>query len=175
MKRLRPVKVLMIVLIVLACVSCDQASKYAARSLLGSGQSVFLAGGHVMLRFVENEGAFLSLGAGLPRAARMVAFIAFPLLVLALMIFSIVRRGDIDWRMLIGFSLLLGGGLGNLIDRIFRNGSVRDFMAIGAGRLWSGIFNPADLCVMAGCLLLLLSPGVIGRSSSGSSPAARGE
>jgi signal peptidase II len=155
----------------MACVGCDQAAKLTARSLLGNGQSVFLANGHVMFRFVENEGAFLGLGERMPRAVRTVAFIAFPLLVLALMIVSIVRRGDIGWTMLVGFSMLLGGGLGNLVDRIFRAGSVRDFMAFGAGRLWTGIMNLADLCVMAGCLLLLLSAEGW-TSSRGSSPEA---
>ncbi len=169
---MRPVKILLIVLIVLACVGCDQAGKRTARSLLSGGAAVFLAQGHVMLHYVENEGAFLSLGAGLPRAVRTVFFIAFPLVVLALMIFSIIRRGDIQWTMLVGFSLLLGGGTGNLIDRIFHSGRVGDFMSVGIGRVWTGIFNLADLCVMAGCLLLLLSPGWT--SSRGSSPEAPG-
>lgn len=56
---------------------------------------------------------------------------------------------------------MLGGGISNLTDRIFNDGRVIDFMNIGLGGLRTGIFNVADICVMAGtsllCVLLLRS------------------
>ncbi|HEY9594534.1 MAG TPA: signal peptidase II [Spirochaetia bacterium] len=162
---MKPLKGLLIVAIVLLVVGCDQASKHVARVRLSDGGVTYLAGGHIALHYVENEGAFLSLGERMPRAARLVVFVAFPLLVLAALIVVIARRGDLRLLMLVGFSLLLGGGLGNLIDRIFRGGRVSDFVYIVFGRPWTGIFNLADLAIMAGCLLLLISPGW-GRSSS---------
>ena len=50
--------------------------------------------------------------------------------------------------------LIIGGGLGNLIDRITNKGSVIDFMNIGIGSIRTGIFNVADLTIMAGVLML---------------------
>jgi signal peptidase II len=49
--------------------------------------------------------------------------------------------------------LIIGGGLGNLIDRIINKGSVIDFMNIGIGPIRTGIFNVADLAIMAGVLM----------------------
>jgi len=170
---MKPLKMLLIAVIVLLVVGCDQASKHIARIRLSDGGVTYLAGGHLALHYVENEGAFLSLGERLPRSARLVAFIAFPLLVLAAMIVVIVRRRDLHPLMLVGFALLLGGGLGNLVDRIFRGGRVSDFVYIVFGRPWTGIFNLADLAIMAGCLLLLFSPGWGRPSSRGASPGAR--
>jgi len=111
-----------------------------------------------VLRYVENEGAFLNLGERLPRSVRMVVFIAFPLVVLAGMIGFLLRKRGIGWGMLVGFSLVVGGGAGNLFDRLFHDGRVGDFMMLGLGRIHTGIFNVADLAVMAGCVVLLLAP-----------------
>ena len=60
--------------------------------------------------------------------------------------------------MIAGLAFIVGGGCGNLIDRLLRDGRVGDFMNIGIGPLRTGIFNFADLFVLTGCLLLLLSP-----------------
>ena len=54
-----------------------------------------------------------------------------------------------------GGSLLVAGGVGNLIDRMVNHGAVIDFMNIGFGRLRSGIFNVADMAIMAGAGVLL--------------------
>jgi len=112
----------------------------------------------VVLRYVENEGAFLSLGAGLSRPARTAAFIAFPVVVLACMIVVLARRRAVGWGTLVGLSLVVGGGAGNLVDRLLRDGRVGDFIMVGVGGLRTGIFNFADVAVLAGCLALLATP-----------------
>jgi signal peptidase II len=53
-------------------------------------------------------------------------------------------------------SFLTGGGLGNLIDRVFNAGAVTDFVVVGVGPLRTGVFNWADVLIMAGGGLLLL-------------------
>jgi signal peptidase II len=156
--RARVVKVALIVLIVLACIGCDQAAKHAARQRLEGRGTVSLAGGVLVLHYVENTGAFLSLGAGLPRPVRMAVFVALPVIALAGMIVSIARRRETPWAVLAGLSLIVGGGCGNLIDRLFHDGRVGDFLMVGVGSLHTGIFNLADLSVLAGCALLLLGP-----------------
>lgn len=55
----------------------------------------------------------------------------------------------------LGLSLILGGGLGNLIDRLLRDGHVTDFLNVGFGSLRTGIFNVADAAITTGALLVL--------------------
>jgi len=154
----RALKAAAAVLIILASAGLDQGAKSLARARLQGSPPVAVVGGLVSLRWVENEGAFLSLGARFPRPVRMVAFIAFPLIVLGFMIGTLLRRRGVGWGTLAGLSLIAGGGAGNLIDRIFRDGRVGDFILLGIGRLHTGIFNLADLAVLAGCVVLLFAP-----------------
>jgi signal peptidase II len=53
--------------------------------------------------------------------------------------------------------LILSGGLGNLIDRVFNNGNVIDFIRIRLPLIESGIFNVADFYVTIGFVMILLS------------------
>jgi len=167
--RTRMIKALLIVCIVLVNIGCDQATKQIARKHLADKGTVFLVDRVLVLRYVENEGGFLSLGAGLPKPVRSVVFIAFPLIVLGCMLAYFVRARHIEWRVLAGFAFLLGGGMGNLIDRLLRDGRVSDFINVGIGRLRTGIFNFADLSVMLGCLLLVASSWT-GRPSHAAPP-----
>jgi signal peptidase II len=156
--RRRLMKLGLIVLIVLVSIGCDQAAKYAARQHLEGRGTVSLVDGVVLLHYVENSGAFLSLGSGLPRPVRMAAFIAFPVIMLAGMILYVARRRETAWRVIAGLSFIVGGGCGNLIDRLFRDGRVSDFLILGIGSLHTGILNLADLFVLVGCVLLLFAP-----------------
>lgn len=166
----RPVKAAVALLIILAAAGWDQGTKSIARARLEGRPAVYAVGGLVALRWVENEGAFLSLGAALPRAARMVLFIAFPVVVLGFMVGSLLRRRGVGWGTLTGLSLIVGGGAGNLIDRIFRDGRVGDFIMLGVGRLHTGILNFADVAVLAGCVVLLFAPSSRGPRDKGSTP-----
>jgi signal peptidase II len=53
-------------------------------------------------------------------------------------------------------ALLCGGGLANWLDRLLNGGAVTDFVSFGVGWLRTGIFNVADVAIMAGAALLLL-------------------
>jgi signal peptidase II len=57
---------------------------------------------------------------------------------------------------IVGFSLVIAGGIGNLIDRIGNGGVVTDFMNLGIGRIRTGIFNVADVIIMIGVAVLLV-------------------
>jgi signal peptidase II len=52
--------------------------------------------------------------------------------------------------------LIAAGGMGNLVDRVLREGRVIDFMNLGLGPVRTGIFNVADVQIMVGLGLLLL-------------------
>ena len=71
------------------------------------------------------------------------------------MIFILTMRALSLWG-ITGGALIVGGGFSNLIDRLFHNGAVVDFLNIGIGKVRTGIFNLADVAIMAGIGLLLI-------------------
>ncbi len=54
-------------------------------------------------------------------------------------------------------SSIIGGGISNVVDRIFNNGYVTDFLNFGIGRIRTGILNFADMFITFGAILFLLS------------------
>jgi signal peptidase II len=55
----------------------------------------------------------------------------------------------------LGFALVLGGGLSNLLDRILKDGRVIDFMMLKFGGMQTAIFNFADVMIIMGISVLL--------------------
>ena len=136
-------------------IGCDRVTKHmAATALAGTPTRSFLADS-VRLEYAENTGGFLSLGADLPVAARTALFtVATGLSLLAMIAMAIQQRRRV-WS-LIGLSLFIAGGASNWLDR-FAFGRVVDFINIGFGPLRTGIFNVADVAIMFGCGLLVLT------------------
>jgi signal peptidase II len=145
-------------LVIALIVGADQLSKLAAKRYLESRGTIPVVGSVLVLRYVENEGAFLSLGSRWPPATRFLVFtVATSLAVAALTVYLVASR-SLDGLHRIALACIIGGGIGNLIDRVAYQGSVIDFMNLGLGRLRTGIFNAADLAVLVGAILLLLGP-----------------
>lgn len=94
------------------------------------------------------------MGAQLSDTARILVFNIAVAIFLAYVTFLLVKKKMPFWHFL-AFTLLLAGGLGNLIDRFFR-GVVIDFMNLGFGSLRTGIFNVADMAIMAGLFLMII-------------------
>lgn len=110
------------------------------------------------LEYSENTGAFLGLGAALPEWLRFWLLSVFVGLVLILSTVFLFRTRAITRVQAIGIALLTSGGASNLWDRFFREGRhVVDFMNVGIGQLRSGIFNVADVAIMAGIFLFVLT------------------
>jgi signal peptidase II len=148
-------RIALVTLTLLCCVGCDQMSKTAARSLLASGAAQSYLGDSLRLQLVENPGSFLSLGASLPEHFRFALFTAaVAALLIGLVAASLFARRLEPWRT-VALALVAGGGISNLIDRLLYNGRVTDFLNVGIGGLRTGIFNVADMAIMAGALLLL--------------------
>ncbi len=156
-KMARLKKTLLILLIVVSCIGCDQASKSIVKSFLPHSIMLSYFGDSVRIQYTENNGAFLSLGASLPQKWRGLIFIGGVSCFLVLVFCYLLLSSRINTETVIAFSLVLGGGLSNLLDRIAYRGSVVDFMNLGIGRLRTGVFNAADVAIMAGMLLLVIS------------------
>lgn len=145
-------------LVVFGTLACDQLSKRAAVEQLRSARSRHLLGGVVELTYAENKGALLGLGDRLGTRSRfwLLTIGGFGLLViLSLTLFA---RGVHSRFEVTGWGLLLGGGLGNLLDRVARDGAVVDFVRLSLGSLSTAIFNLADVAIVAGVLALMLAP-----------------
>lgn len=144
-------------LLLLACVGCDQVTKSLVREQMLVGQSQSFLGDTLRLTHAENPGAFLSLGASLPETVRVAIFQGgVSLIVIGLLGYALFARRLDAWSVA-GFALLAASGLGNLIDRVLRDGHVTDFLNVGLGSFRTGIFNVADVLGVAGFLLLVLT------------------
>lgn len=137
-------------LIVLAL---DQATKYWINQTLGQPgevHSIQIVGDVVRLSYTTNSGAAFGMFPAATLLFTVVALIAVPVLLVARS--YVAERA---WWMSIVFGMMMGGALGNLVDRI-RVGRVTDFIDVGIGnvRWWS--FNVADASFVVGVILLAL-------------------
>jgi signal peptidase II len=138
------------------CVGCDQVSKSAARAFLSSGVTESLFADSLRLQLVENPGSFLSLGAALPEHLRFGLFTAAVAILLIGLVGMALFARRLGPARFVALALVAGGGMSNLIDRLLYHGRVTDFLNVGIGSLRTGIFNLADMAILAGALLLVL-------------------
>ena len=147
--------------VVVATVGLDRWTKQIATAAL-SGKSpgrLSFWGDCVRLEYVHNHGAFLSMGARLPEPWRSLLFTwGVGLFLMALVLALAVRAGRPDHpvRPMVGYALILGGGLSNLWDRA-TEGAVIDFLNLGIGWLRTGIFNIADVVIVVGVIAVALA------------------
>lgn len=161
--------------VLVACVGCEHAAKQVAAQLLAEGRGLSLLGGIVQLQLVANPGAFLSLGAELPEALRHFVLIGLVPLALLLVSWLVWRSPGASRAQAVALGLVAGGGLANWLDRVADDGAVTDYVSLGLGALRTGIFNLADVAIVAGVLLLLRASaggGTAEAPRSGESPPA---
>ncbi|HEY5543250.1 MAG TPA: signal peptidase II [Candidatus Binatia bacterium] len=141
-------------LIILLCIAVDQATKWLAKIYLAPDGFISLAGDIFRLQYAENTGAFLSLGSSLPPPWRHIVFTVFVgVFLLALLAYLLFNR-TLPAAYRAYLSLVCGGGLSNLTDRIAYGGHVVDFLNLGFGPIRTGIFNVADMAITMGAILL---------------------
>ncbi len=127
----------------------DQWTKWLVLTSMWRGQSIDVLGSFFRLTYVRNDGAAFGLDLG----GRW-SFVAVTIVVAAFILFYYWRsERTITARW--GLALILGGALGNLVDRI-RLGEVVDFLHLSVGSFSWPIFNVADIGVTVGVGLLAL-------------------
>ena len=135
----------------------DQLSKFWIRNNIESYNEIELIGSFFTLIRVENSGAFLGMGSELSYIPKLILLIIFPIVVLVAVSMYTYMDKKLDNLSLVGFSLIIGGGVANIFDRIVY-GSVTDFLYINLGGfLKTGIFNIADLSVTTGMILIIIA------------------
>lgn len=141
---------LVLLLAVVGTIGCDRVTKHVAATMLADSPDRSYLGDTVRIGYVENQGGFLSVGADLPPAMRAAIFTVATGAMLLVLIVVAVRRRSSGWSAL-GLALFVAGGMSNWIDRITQ-GRVVDFLNVGVGPVRTGVFNVADLAIMAGAV-----------------------
>jgi signal peptidase II len=149
-------RIFLILLIIVVNIGCDQVSKKIVRHNVSPYETISVLNNHLMVVRAENPGAFLSLGDSLPKTAKNILLSVLPLLVLAFVFYYTITKHTIPRATLVGLCFIIGGGIGNIFDRIVY-GSVTDFLHIKLGIFQTGIFNLADLSIVTGTVIILIS------------------
>lgn len=147
-KNLLVAAALIFVLIVL-----DQWVKALAVAHLKGQRGYTYLGEFIHIEYAENRGAFLSLGASLSDEARLWVFVFGVVLILAFCLYSLFRSLA-HTPSVVAYSLVIAGGIGNLVDRALQ-GYVVDYIHMGIGFLRTGVFNVADVAISAGLIYLI--------------------
>ncbi len=144
--------------VTLVSVALDQVTKVIATRTLTPGITYQHFADLFRWQLARNEGAFLSLGAGLPPGARFwVLTVGVGALLVGIGIYALTAK-VMDDAHVAGYALIASGGLSNWVDRARFDGSVVDFMNLGIGTtLRTGVFNVADLAIIAGIVVLLIA------------------
>jgi signal peptidase II len=133
----------------------DRVTKAAAEAFLKGQDALRYLSDTIVLKYTENTGAFLSLGAGWPSTIKEIVLLYLPLLVCALA-FLYCCAIEKDRARIALLVTIVAGGAGNLLDRIARDFSVVDFMNFGIGPLRTGVLNVADLSITFGAIGLVI-------------------
>jgi len=132
----------------------DRLTKWLVAQKITLNDSVDVIPGLFRLTHLENRGAAFSLFAESPSEWRAGILIAFSVLALAAVSILLWKNGNILNSTAIALSLVAGGAVGNLWDRVF-SGRVTDFLDFYLGSHHWFPFNVADSAIVVGGMLLL--------------------
>jgi len=146
-------RAIVMLMVSLPLVSCDQVTKYqATQHLMGEAPRSFF-NDILRLEYAVNPGAWGGMLGNAPDFLRLgVLAYGVGLFLLALAGYIIFQKHSTQKT--VALSLLLAGGIGNVIDRAL-NGQVVDFLNVGIGSLRTNIFNVADMVALLGVGLML--------------------
>ena len=145
----------LILVVLVGCVGCDQTTKSIAQFYLPSTEAWSFLGDTVRLQLTHNTGAFLGLGSSMPEFWRHLLFnVGGTALLVGLLGYALLAK-RLHPVGVFAIALYLAGGTSNVIDRWAYGGYVVDFLNVGIGPVRTGIFNFADMFIMAGGAILL--------------------
>ncbi|WP_375578508.1 signal peptidase II [Marivirga tractuosa] len=156
MKTKRLIKLLIGLILVISNISCDQITKNEVRKNISYNERIEVVNDNFVLTKVENTGAALGFGSEFHPTIKLFIFQLLPILVLIYLFYFLYKKEDISKLNFIAITFFIGGGIGNIIDRVLHN-SVTDFMYLELGPLHTGIFNMADVSVTIAAFLFIIS------------------
>jgi len=148
------IRIVLILLIITVNIGCDQFSKKIVKRSVLPYETIHVLNDHLTVTRVENSGAFLSAGDSMSKSSKQIFLTLIPVIAMVLGLVYLFLK-PVSGNMLVGLCFVIGGGVGNLFDRILY-GSVTDFLYLKFGIFQTGIFNMADVSIMAGMSVILL-------------------
>lgn len=149
-------------LIAPALVALDQISKYWIVAKIPENTiGMRFMNDFLWIVHTRNLGIAFSIGDNLSKLIRIALFILLPAVFMVLGIVFMARSEKLTSLQRLAIAIIAGGGIGNLLDRIFRPDGVVDFLSfslfgfLGMDRFFT--FNVADASVTVGACLILLS------------------
>jgi len=146
------IRIILILLVITANIGCDQFSKKIVKRSVLPYETIRVLNDHLTVTRVENSGAFLSAGDSMSKTSKQIFLTLIPIIAMILGLVYLFLK-PVSGNMLTGLCFVIGGGLGNLFDRIMY-GSVTDFLFVKVGIFETGIFNLADVSIMTGMLFI---------------------
>jgi signal peptidase II len=140
-------------LVSLAVLVADQWTKHLAESALAGRPPLTIIPGFLDLVHVENTGVAFGLFAAGSSPAGVLALTLLGMVALGLVLYYFWRTPENNRVVLFSLALILGGAIGNLVDRVM-SGSVTDFIDLYVGTHHWPTFNTADSAITVGIVLL---------------------
>ncbi len=144
-----------LVLLALAVLAADQATKFAVDRMMPSGTSRVIIPGMLNLIHTSNPGVAFGLFADSDMPWRAPMLIVFSAAVIGLIVWLLVTGRAGGWPGRGGMTLILGGAVGNVLDRVLHH-SVTDFIDFYIGTHHWYTFNLADSAIVVGAGLVIL-------------------
>ena len=151
----RSSRYVLLALIAFTVIILDQATKYWIMQSMRLHESIPIIPNLFSFTYIRNPGAAFGLLAGSSNAFRTVFFGITSLFALALLGTILVRLPAKDWIGQVSIAGILGGAIGNLIDRL-RFGEVIDFLDVYVESYHWPAFNIADSAIVVGVGLMLV-------------------
>ncbi|MEW5816434.1 MAG: signal peptidase II [Spirochaetota bacterium] len=149
-------------ILTLAIILADQLTKFLITAFIRENTVGFtLFGDFLRIIHARNPGIAFSMGRDLPDFMRSLLFSILPIIVLLILVIYYLKSKELTWTQRWAIAGILGGGMGNLIDRFFRPSGVVDFIDVkffgifGLER-WP-TFNAADSSVVVAGLVLVFT------------------
>lgn len=141
----------MVILITIFAIILDQFTKFAAVKYLKGQRPIILISNFLQLNYVENRGAAFGI-----MQHRRVLFVIVTIAVVLLITFYMVENyHNLTKVSRVGLAMLMGGAIGNLIDRI-RFGFVVDFISVRLTKSYDfPVFNVADMFIVLSTILIV--------------------
>lgn len=143
-------------LTIIVVIALDQWTKsliVANLSPAGSRSPLAIVGKYLVIDYVQNRGAAFGL---LANTAFLAVLIVVAVGVVSYLYLRTLNTGSLLYKLI--FGLIIGGALGNLIDRVHNGGYVVDFISFRIPQMnyYFAIFNVADACISVGVFLLFV-------------------
>lgn len=132
----------------------DQLSKYAVQHMLTLHNPIEVIPGFFSITYIFNPGAAFGLFGNISETLRMIMLIGISLIAFAILFYMYIKIREKENIVLIPIALIIGGAVGNLIDRV-RFRMVVDFLDFHVGRFHWPAFNIADSAITIGTIILV--------------------